>query len=89
VIRSTVGEEMVMPKNSVVYSGRYRADGGAGQNIGSVTGACIKRSMANRYEFIVNYYEPGDRIFPFGLAALTTPVRRGLIGGAVLNCQLP
>jgi uncharacterized protein (DUF2235 family) len=31
--------------------------------LGSVTGAGIKRNIADCYEFIVNHYEDGDRIF--------------------------
>ncbi|OSI67393.1 hypothetical protein BSZ21_17510 [Bradyrhizobium canariense] len=36
--------------------------------LGSVTGAGIKRNIADCYEFIVNHYEPGDRIMLFGFS---------------------
>ncbi|MEY9120633.1 phospholipase effector Tle1 domain-containing protein [Bradyrhizobium yuanmingense] len=31
-------------------------------------GAGIKRNIADCYEFIVNHYRPGDRIFLFGFS---------------------
>jgi uncharacterized protein (DUF2235 family) len=43
--------------------------------LGSVTGAGIKRNIADCYEFIVNHYEEGDRIFLFGFSRGAYTVR--------------
>src|SRR5260370_447522 len=44
--------------------------------LGSVTGAGIKRNIADCYEFIVNHYEEGDRIFPFGFTLGAYTIQR-------------
>src|ERR1700745_3030573 len=36
--------------------------------LGSVTGQGIKRNIAECYQFIINHYEPGDRIFLCGFS---------------------
>jgi hypothetical protein len=43
--------------------------------LGSVTGAGIKRNIADCYEFIVNHYEEGDLIFLFGFSRGAYTVR--------------
>jgi Uncharacterized alpha/beta hydrolase domain (DUF2235) len=140
VILSKVGEEMVMPKNIVLYSDGTGQDGGArpeqrisniykmyrisrdhaetgiepsrqvvfydaglGTDIGataltapvrfvqkllgSVTGAGIKRNIADCYEFIVNHYEPGDRIFLFGFSRGAYTVRS--LANLLMLCGVP
>jgi uncharacterized protein (DUF2235 family) len=43
--------------------------------LGSVTGAGIKRNIADCYEFIINHYQPGDRIYLFGFSRGAYTVR--------------
>jgi uncharacterized protein (DUF2235 family) len=43
--------------------------------LGSVTGQGIKRNIADCYEFIINHWEPGDRIFLFGFSRGAYTVR--------------
>ena len=43
--------------------------------LGSVTGQGIKRNIADCYEFIVNHYEEGDRIFLVGFSRGAYTVR--------------
>jgi uncharacterized protein (DUF2235 family) len=43
--------------------------------LGSVMGAGIKRNIADCYEFIINHYRPGDRIFLFGFSRGAYTVR--------------
>ncbi len=55
--------------------------------MGSVTGAGIKRNIADCYEFIVNHYEPGDRIFLFGFSRGAYTVRS--IANLLMLCGVP
>lgn len=44
--------------------------------LASVSGTGITTNIADCYEFIINHYQPGDRIFLFGLAEARTPPER-------------
>ncbi|MBB4383254.1 hypothetical protein GGD61_007953 [Bradyrhizobium sp. SBR1B] len=55
--------------------------------LGSVTGAGIKRNIADCYEFIVNHYEPGDRIFLFGFSRGAYTVRS--VANLLMLCGVP
>ena len=55
--------------------------------LGSVTGAGIKRNIANCYEFIVNHYEEGDRIFLFGFSRGAYTVRS--LANLLMLCGVP
>jgi uncharacterized protein (DUF2235 family) len=52
---------------------RHHRAGAIRSETGIVMGSGIKRNIADCYEFIVNHYQPGDRIFLFGSAAEPTP----------------
>jgi uncharacterized protein (DUF2235 family) len=55
--------------------------------LGSVTGAGIKRNIADCYEFIVNHYQPGDRIFLFGFSRGAYTVRS--LANLLMLCGVP
>ncbi len=55
--------------------------------MGSVTGAGIKRNIADCYEFIVNHYEEGDRIFLFGFSRGAYTVRS--LANLLMLCGVP
>ncbi len=55
--------------------------------MGSVTGAGIKRNIADCYEFIVNHYEDGDRIFLFGFSRGAYTVRS--VANLLMLCGVP
>ncbi|WP_298253214.1 DUF2235 domain-containing protein [Bradyrhizobium sp.] len=55
--------------------------------LGSVTGAGIKRNIADCYEFILNHYEPGDRIFLFGFSRGAYTVRS--LANLLMLCGVP
>ena len=55
--------------------------------LGSVTGAGIKRNIADCYEFIVNHYEPGDRIMLFGFSRGAYTVRS--LANLLMLCGVP
>jgi uncharacterized protein (DUF2235 family) len=55
--------------------------------MGSVTGAGIKRNIADCYEFIVNHYEEGDRIFLFGFSRGAYTVRS--VANLLMLCGVP
>lgn len=55
--------------------------------LGSVTGSGIKRNIADCYEFIVNHYEPGDRIFLFGFSRGAYTVRS--LANLLMLCGVP
>lgn len=55
--------------------------------LGSVTGAGIKRNIADCYEFIVNHYEEGDRIFLFGFSRGAYTVRS--LANLLMLCGVP
>ncbi|MBR0861873.1 DUF2235 domain-containing protein [Bradyrhizobium diazoefficiens] len=55
--------------------------------LGSVTGAGIKRNIADCYEFIVNHYEQGDRIFLFGFSRGAYTVRS--LANLLMLCGVP
>lgn len=55
--------------------------------LGSVTGAGIKRNIADCYEFIINHYEPGDRIFLFGFSRGAYTVRS--LANLLMLCGVP
>ncbi|XFF02429.1 DUF2235 domain-containing protein (plasmid) [Bradyrhizobium guangxiense] len=55
--------------------------------LGSVTGAGIKRNIADCYEFIVNHYEEGDRIFLFGFSRGAYTVRS--LANLIMLCGVP
>jgi uncharacterized protein (DUF2235 family) len=55
--------------------------------LGSVTGAGIKRNIADCYEFIVDHYEPGDRIFLFGFSRGAYTVRS--LANLLMLCGVP
>jgi len=55
--------------------------------LGALTGRGITRNITDCYEAILNYYEPGDRIFLFGFSRGAYTVR---CVGSVLNlCGVP
>jgi len=55
--------------------------------LGSATGAGIKRNIADCYEFVVNHYEPGDRIFLFGFSRGAYTVRS--VANLLMLCGVP
>jgi uncharacterized protein (DUF2235 family) len=55
--------------------------------LGSVTGAGIKRNIADCYEFIINHYQPGDRIFLFGFSRGAYTVRS--LANLLMLCGVP
>ncbi len=55
--------------------------------LGSVTGAGIKRNIADCYEFIVNHYEDGDHIFLFGFSRGAYTVRS--VANLLMLCGVP
>lgn len=55
--------------------------------LGSVTGDGIKRNIADCYEFIVNHYEEGDRIFLFGFSRGAYTVRS--LANLLMLCGVP
>jgi Uncharacterized alpha/beta hydrolase domain (DUF2235) len=55
--------------------------------LGSVTGAGIKRNIADCYEFIVNHYQPGDRIFLLGFSRGAYTVRS--LANLLMLCGIP
>jgi uncharacterized protein (DUF2235 family) len=55
--------------------------------LGSVTGTGIKRNFADCYEFIVNHYEPGDRILLFGFSRGAYTVRS--LANLLMLCGVP
>ncbi|TAI60328.1 DUF2235 domain-containing protein [Bradyrhizobium sp. Leo170] len=55
--------------------------------LGSVTGAGIKRNIADCYEFIINQYEDGDRIFLFGFSRGAYTVRS--LANLLMLCGVP
>ncbi len=55
--------------------------------LGSVTGAGIKRNIADCYEFIVNHYQPGDRIYLFGFSRGAYTVRS--LANLLMLCGIP
>jgi uncharacterized protein (DUF2235 family) len=55
--------------------------------LGSVTGAGIKRNIADCYEFIINHYEIGDRIFLFGFSRGAYTVRS--LANLLMLCGVP
>ncbi|MCL2714232.1 MAG: DUF2235 domain-containing protein [Alphaproteobacteria bacterium] len=55
--------------------------------MGSLTGAGIKRNIADCYEFIINHYEDGDRIFLFGFSRGGYTVRS--LACLLMLCGIP
>ena len=55
--------------------------------LGSVTGAGIKRNIADCYEFLVNHYQPGDRIYLFGFSRGAYTVRS--LANLLMLCGIP
>lgn len=55
--------------------------------LGSVTGAGIKRNIADCYEFIVNHYEQGDRVMLFGFSRGAYTVRS--LANLLMLCGVP
>lgn len=55
--------------------------------MGSVTGAGIKRNIADCYEFIINHYDEGDRIFLFGFSRGAYTVRS--VANLLMLCGVP
>jgi uncharacterized protein (DUF2235 family) len=55
--------------------------------LGSVTGAGIKRNITDCYEFIINHYEAGDRIFLFGFSRDAYTVRS--LANLLMLCGVP
>lgn len=55
--------------------------------LGSVTGTGIKRNIADCYEFIVNHYEDGDRIFLLGFSRGAYTVRS--LANLLMLCGVP
>jgi uncharacterized protein (DUF2235 family) len=55
--------------------------------LGSVMGAGIKRNIADCYEFIINHYTPGDRIFLFGFSRGAYTVRS--LANLLMLCGVP
>jgi len=53
----------------------------------SVTGRGITKNMADCYEFIVNHYEPGDRIFLIGFSRGAYTVRA--LANTIMLCGIP
>ena len=55
--------------------------------LGSVAGDGIKRNIADCYEFVVNHYEEGDRIFLFGFSRGAYTVRS--LANLLMLCGVP
>jgi uncharacterized protein (DUF2235 family) len=55
--------------------------------LGSVTGAGIKRNIADCYEFIVNHYQAGDKIYLFGFSRGAYTVRS--LANLLMLCGIP
>ena len=55
--------------------------------LSSVTGRGITRNMADCYEFIINHYEPGDRIFLIGFSRGAYTVR--CVANLLMLCGIP
>jgi uncharacterized protein (DUF2235 family) len=55
--------------------------------LGSVTGRGITRNIADCYEFIINHYEPGDRIHLIGFSRGAYTVR--CIANLLMLCGIP
>ncbi|SEP33909.1 Uncharacterized alpha/beta hydrolase domain [Rhodopseudomonas pseudopalustris] len=55
--------------------------------LGSVAGDGIKRNIADCYEFILNHYEEGDRIFLFGFSRGAYTVRS--VANLLMLCGIP
>jgi T6SS, Phospholipase effector Tle1-like, catalytic domain len=55
--------------------------------LGSVMGAGIKRNIADCYEFIINHYQAGDRIFLFGFSRGAYTVRS--LANLLMLCGVP
>lgn len=55
--------------------------------LGSVTGTGIKRNIADCYEFVVNHYDEGDRIFLFGFSRGAYTVRS--LANLLMLCGVP
>jgi uncharacterized protein (DUF2235 family) len=55
--------------------------------LGSVMGAGIKINIADYYEFIINHYRPGDRIFLFGFCRGAYTVRS--LANLLMLCGIP
>lgn len=55
--------------------------------LGSVAGDGIKRNIADCYDFIVNHYEDGDRIFLFGFSRGAYTVRS--LANLLMLCGVP
>jgi uncharacterized protein (DUF2235 family) len=51
------------------------------------TGAGIKRNIADCYEFIINHYEDGDRIYLFGFSRGAYTVRS--LANLLMHCGIP
>jgi uncharacterized protein (DUF2235 family) len=55
--------------------------------LGSVRGAGIKRNIADCYEFVINHYRPGDRIFLFGFSRGAYTIRS--LANLLMLCGIP
>src|SRR5260221_10177747 len=55
--------------------------------LGSVVGQGIKRNIADCYEFIINHYQPGDRIFLIGFSRGAYTVR--CVANLLMLCGVP
>lgn len=55
--------------------------------LGSVIGSGIKRNIAGCYEFIINHYQSGDRIFLFGFSRGAYTVRS--LANLLMLCGIP
>ncbi|WP_431203254.1 DUF2235 domain-containing protein [Bradyrhizobium betae] len=55
--------------------------------LGSIAGDGIKRNIADCYEFIINHYEDGDRIFLFGFSRGAYTVRS--LANLLMLCGVP
>ena len=55
--------------------------------LGSVTGRGVTTNIADCYEFIINHYEPGDRIFLIGFSRGAYTVRA--VADLIRLCGIP
>ena len=55
--------------------------------LGSVIGSGIKKNIADCYEFIINHYQPGDRIHLIGFSRGAYTVR--CIANLIMLCGIP
>lgn len=55
--------------------------------LGSVMGAGIKRNIADCYAFIIDHYQPGDRIYLFGFSRGAYTVRS--LANLMMLCGVP